>query len=318
MSEGTVNPARPFRHEAVTNSIAVTLGLVDLKRAAAFYDKITILNAEIFGKPFEETFGSDYSFLTDQGIIEVKPYRNQAGLNEGEAGFPFAAAIQSHLAATIFSSESDKKWIGEVAGNGMSRLHVALQRRLSPDLQVSPIVTANLKSDGFSDEVRLDRVPLPDDNVLEDLLPVRATATRVIFDKLPVPSRDTPWDDILRFREDAKTGLYAARLRNLLKTLGEQEDRRHAVDLVESEYADFEDRLRLFKRSARLGKVQMTLPWLDMLHGLLKAVALAKPSEMVEPFIKAEEQQIELSEAEREIRSNPYYMIEHVRSQLAW
>jgi hypothetical protein len=310
--------ANPFQHSGVTSAAAVVLGAVDLKVAAAFYDRITILDAGEGTRKLPDVLGPDFEFLSERGIIDVRPYGNMGDLREEDPGRRFAEAIQTHLAATVFAGDKEKERIGEVAGNGMARLHVALASKREPSAALTPIVTARLADRGFDKGVHLDRVPVLEDDGLEDLLPMRAIATRVIFDRLPVPTRATPWEEILSFRAESDTGLYAARLRILLRRLGEQTDRRHVSDLVRSEFADFEDRLRGMKKYRRLARTQMVLPWLDMLHGMLKAVALVKPSEAAQPYVTMEKQKVELNEAERKLRSDPYYMIEHVRSRLAW
>lgn len=317
MSDGSVG-ANPFQHSGVTSAAAVILGRVDLKVAAAFYDRITILDVDILPQTLPEVLGPDFEYLCERGIIEVCPFGGIDDFEQGDAGYKFAAAIQTHLSATVFSSLKDKKRIGEIAGNGMARLHVAMASRREPGATLTPIVTARLVDRGFGEEVHLDRLPVLDDESLEELLPVRATATRVIFDQLPLPSRSTPWEEVLAFRAEADTGLYAARLRILLKKLGAEADRGHARDLIRSEYADFEERLRGMKQTRQLAGTQMVLPWLDTIHNLVKAVALAKPSEAAQPFVTMRKQQIELNEAERKLKSDPYYMIEHVRSRLAW
>ena len=318
MEAGTSGVAYPFRHSAVTSSAAILSGAVDLKVAAAFYDRIKIIELDVFDTKLPEFLGPDYEYLADNGIIEIQGHHAAVGMNEGEPGHEYASAIQSHITACLFSPKERGSWIAEIAGNGLSRLYAALQLRENPHNELTPIVTSSLRWDGASDAIRLDRTPLPDDSGLEELLPVRATATRVIFNKLPMPGRDTPWDDILSFREAADTGLYAAQLRILLKRLGKEDDRRHVADLIETEFAAFEKRLEIFKKSKRHAKTQMVLPWMDVFHGLVKAVALAKPSEAALPYVQMEKQQIEISTAEQKITSDPYYMIEHVRSQLGW
>jgi len=165
---------------------------------------------------------------------------------------------------------------------------------------------------------RFDREdPLPSDDQLEALLPVRATATRILFEKLPVPGRDTPWEDIFRLRQDADTGLYAARMRILLRRLAKEDDRRHVEDLIQTEFAEFESKLEWLKSGRRTAKIQMVMPWADLVHGLVKALALAKPSEALAPIFRTREELVKLNRAEEEVKKDPYYLIEHVRSRLA-
>jgi hypothetical protein len=309
--------ASPFRCQAVTSSFAVGHGMVDLKRAAAFYDRVVIFDHQSFEADLEEKLGPDYEFLSNHGIIEVRKLGAFAGLAPGEPGYDYAKKMQSGFAASIFSDTGRRSKTLESLGNGMARLQAAILYGSSSTEHFTPIVTSRKVAPSLSREGQFYQDdPLPRDEALEELLPIRATAMRILFDKLPVPGREMPWDDIFRLREDAETGLYAARLRLLLQKLSKEDDRRHVEDLIQSEYAEFETRLGAVKGQRRKVAVQVVLPWADLVHGLLKALALAKPSEAVAPFLKANDEVVKLNSAESELKKDPYYLIEHVRSRM--
>ena len=309
--------ATPFRCNAVTSSFAVSNGMVDLKRAAAFYDRVVIVDYQSFDANLEEKLGPDYQFLCDNGLIEVRELGAFAGLGPGEPGYDYANKIQNGFRAAVFSEDERRIKTHEALGNGISRLQAALLYGSKASEHFTPIVTSRRVVPSLSRQGQFYQDdPLPNDEALEELLPVRATATRILFDKLPVPGREMPWDDIFRLREDADTGLYAARMRLLLQKLSKENDRRHVEDLIHSEYADFEARLRAVKGQRRRAAVHVVLPWADLIHGLVKALALAKPSEAVSPFLKANDEVVKLNSAETELRKDPYYLIEHVRSRM--
>lgn len=319
MDDAIPEIVKPFQCHAVTSSFAVSRGMIDLKRAAAFYDRIVIIEyKEAFGSALEEKLGPDYEFLAEHGLIDVRDVGAYAGVARGDPGFDYAAKIQSGFSATVFAgtgARRDRSY--EALGNGMARLQAALLHAVTPRENFTPIVTNRKVAPVLNGQAQFYRdSPLPVDEALEELLPVRATATRILFDKLPVPGRAMPWEDIFRLREDAETGLYAARLRILLQKLSKEDDRRHVADLIQTEYTDFEARFSALKGQKRKVATQVVLPWADLIHGLIKALALAKPSEAVAPFLKANDEVVKLNNAEAELKKDPYYLIEHVRSRL--
>ena len=221
------------------------------------------------------------------------------------------------MASSLFTPADQVSQIYEVAGNGMTRLFAAMAADAIGTQNVVPIVSGRTKLDGYGESINLERNPMPSGAEIEGLLPVRTTATEALFNLIPVPNRQVPWQDVLEFRAEQKTGLYATRIRILLERLGKETDRRHAEDLVRSEFASFEAKLRIFKKQTKVTTFKAWLPWGDFLHNLLKGVIQLKPSEAAKSFIETAEHRIEISKAEEELTSDPYYMIEHVRSAMA-
>lgn len=308
----------PFRNQAVTSSFAVANGLIDLKRAAAFYDRIVIIEADVFEPTMMEALGPDLEYLQENDLIKVLPVTEYPSILEGQPGHEYADRIRNGLAAALFSGPDIRKQSHEACGNGFARLQAAVMQTANPGEHFTPIVTSRKRVASLGKAAQFyNEDPLPGDNELEALLPVRSTAARIVFDRLPIPSHDTPWQDILDLRADPGTELYARRLRIMLERLSKETNRRHVEDLIYSEFDDFEQQLKAFKGKKRRATVRWVLPWADKLNALVRSIALLKPSEAIEPHIKANEEVATLNAAEAELKRNPYYLIEHVRTRLA-
>ena len=308
---------RIFRQRAVTSSINIGQSAVDLKIAACFYDSVTLMDYKDFEPSLESALGPDLEYLVDQGLIVIEPYDKQLAIDSNHKAYEYARAIQSHMAASLFTPAEEKVPVFEVAGNGMARLYAAMAANEIDGQSFVPIVSGRTRLEGYANEINLEGTPLPTALEIEELLPVKTTATEALFNLIPVPAAAVPWQDVLEFRDQQSTGLYAARIRILLERLSKETDRRHAEDMIRSEFATFESKLRVFKKQVALTSFKAVLPWGDFLHGLVKSFALLKPSEVVKPLIETAERDIELMKAEDQIRQDPYYMIEHVRRAFA-
>lgn len=320
MAAGANEIAAPFYCQAVTSGFAVSNGLVDLKRAAAFYDRILIVDADIFERKLADALGPDLDYLQENGLIEIFDVAEYPHIPEGQPGHAYAEKIRGGLAAALFSASENRAKTHEVCGNGLARLQAAALQSASADDHFSPLVTGRKVMPALKRSARYQIAndePLPSDSLLEALLPVRATATRMVFEQLPVPSHETPWEDILHFRADNDTGLYAAQLRLFLHDLAKESDRRHVEDLVRTQFSAFDKKISAFKGKQRRAVVRWVLPWADKLHDLAKAIALLKFSEVINSHVKVSEEVATLNEAENNLQRDPYYLIEHIRRTLA-
>lgn len=316
--QGSQPAAKPtFRQTAVTSGVLVASGAVDLKTAACFYDHVVIMDYERFTPSLRETLGQDLGYLVDEGIVSLRSYDEILAMKSDHQAFGYAESIRSYMMSSIFAEDDERPPIHEVAGNGMARLYAALALETSQSQCLVPIVSSRMKIDGYTMEVALDDTPLPLAEKIEALLPVRTTAAEALFNLIPMPSREVPWQDVTEFRADHKTALYAARIRILLERLSKETDRRHVEDLILSEFATFENDLRIAKMKTQLGSFKAVLPFGDMIGDILGGMLKMKFGETVKGLVEMRERQIDVSEAEAKIQSDPYYMIEHVRSTLA-
>lgn len=288
-----------FKQQVITSSVAVANGSADLKALASFYDRIIILDGSAFRTDVREAVGLEIDYLVNEGIIDIRPIPAVFEVALPKKYDELVEDTYNQSLASLFAAEhsADKVKTIALAASGLARLEAIRQRSANPGVTFVPHVLAeSLMSSKVSTQLQEDR---------------SLEVMELVFRKMPIPAEDTPWQDILDFRNDDYTKFSAFNLYRWMHGNFKEQDFAMLEGTLEVELFELTKLIEIHRKKVRYLPIKILATLSDAVTSLLSLHAFSAISS-----IDVRKVMIDLMDAELKIRSQDLYFLFAAHKQL--
>lgn len=257
----------------------------ELKRALLFFDQVIVghVHEPSYCRQFEE-LSADLAVLDDRGIIIRGPYadfdaRTYLWLHEDEDD------LRNPTARVTSRLPSGRPTIFETGGPTVPRL----PRATLADMYARKFAT--LRSHAETRIPLLSRfanVPLADSS--------EASVLQVVFHRIPMPTKTTPWKAIMEWRDDSDARAKFVRLRRWIHDIDKSEPTHVIADRLEAALSDYCDYMRVQHATFAPGKWEALI---QAFVEILETLPQLKLSPLLNAAFSARRNRLQLTAAEQ-------------------
>ncbi len=277
----------------------------NLKQQVLLFDQIGIFKLSLFYEALEESAGLisklDINTLNKvKTIISELEWLRQAGvifeLKFLEEEFPNANIIKSNLGEKLGNAQYLINRVVEISGIDIKKVadetlkaelikeqQIALLRFLAIIMETAKGVTA-VTTFPYTEYTR----ELPNSQ--------KSNVTQIVISKLPLPNNETPWEQIIDYRNDPENQKNLLNLRRWIRKIStENLPPTEIEEELEWLISEFQNHMKLHKMKTNTETIEvMVKAPLELIENLIKL----KLSKIPEPLFVLKKRQINLMEAE--------------------
>ena len=179
-----------------------------------------------------------------------------------------------------------------------------------PNIIFTPMITGHGFDPTFLEIIK-SAVPKETFDAAPFFAKEKSDITRIVLSKLPVPAEDTPWEDVIGFKQYSKTQEQIRRLRRWMRTANENQlDEKRVSEEIEYLLEDYENHMSKYLKKHKLSRIEAAFA---TPLGIVEDIVKINWSNIPNRFFKIAHQKIDLDIAESTCKGNEVAYIHSAR-----
>ena len=321
------------------NKIVCTLNPYDfsdakLKQFALMFDELTAIKARLEADPGKISYNREnhiaINYLVQHQILhsdefyedQTKDVEENLLKKHGEEFDTKAGELNKMLSFLeeinlnkVFSVISEKGEFGAFMKGRRDLITISNSKYINlassdPNITFTPMITGECFDPIFKEAIKA-AVPKETFDSAPFFAKEKSDITRVVLSKLPVPVEDTPWEDVIGFKQDGKTQDQIHRLRRWMRTANENPfDERRVSEEIEYLLDDYESHMSKHLKKHKLSMIEAAFA---TPLGIAEDIVKINWSNIPNRFFKIAHQKIDLDITESTCKGNEVAYIHSAR-----